>query len=277
MSEGAATIANAVLRVVRGLVTIERAAVRDAGHSQAFESYDTSLPSEPELVLVPAGSFIMGVPESESKREGTEFGDESARPQHRVTFSHSFLLGKYPVTRAEYAVFAWETGLNWQPPEFEQTERDPVVNVSFQDAIAYTEWLSRRTGHVYRLPSEAEWEYACRAGTRTARYWGEDAKPELANFDRKSTTEGGAHEANPWGVSDMLGNVWEWVQDVWHQNYHGSPEDGQAWIEHGDPDRRVMRGGSWNTSPSSGRAGSRVPVDPAGRADIAGFRIARTR
>src|SRR5271166_4993898 len=131
----------------------------------------------PEIVLIPAGSFVMGIPPEETKRERAPASwDDNASPQHTVTLARPFHLGKYPVTRGAFAAFARATGLAdqaWQEPGFAQTDEHPVVNVSHDDAVAYAAWLSRETGKDYRLPSEAEWEYAARAGTTTARFWGD--------------------------------------------------------------------------------------------------------
>jgi formylglycine-generating enzyme required for sulfatase activity len=228
------------------------------------------------MVFIQPGTFTMGVSQVESKREKTEDWDEHARPQHEVAIRHAFLLGKYPVTRGEYAEFARETNREWQPPDFEQTDRHPAVNVSFEDAVAYAAWLSRRTGRRYRLPSEAEWEYACRAGTKTARYWGDKPDRKRANVESRGTSEVEAYSPNPWGLHDMLGNVWEWIEDIWHENYAGAPDDGAAWIRDGDPGRRVLRGGSWNNNPRNSRAGNRDRNDTGNRNNNAHFRLAST-
>jgi formylglycine-generating enzyme required for sulfatase activity len=226
----------------------------------------------PEMVVIPKGSFIMGIPESESKRLG-ESRDKDARPRHRVTFRRPFLLGKFPVTRGEYAEFARQTHRPLRPPRARQTDRHPVVNVSFADAIAYAEWLSKQTGRSYRLPGEAEWEYACRAGTETARPWGDETNRKLANFGVKVTTEVDAYPPNPWGLHDMLGNTWEWVQDTWHENYVGAPVDGAPWI--GDASIRVQRGGSQGNVVSLIRSGVRVGWDARTQSVTLGFRLAR--
>jgi formylglycine-generating enzyme required for sulfatase activity len=165
------------------------------------------------MVLIPAGRFLMGVPEAESKREGTL--DLEARPQHLVTIARPFWLGRYPVTRGEYAAFANKTGRvrdPWTTLNFSQNDRHPVVNVHLGDALAYVARLSEQTGQTYRLPSEAEWEYAARAGTTTARYWGEDAgKPgEHSHFGSGGgTCPVGSFAPNAFGLHDTLGEVWE--------------------------------------------------------------------
>jgi formylglycine-generating enzyme required for sulfatase activity len=236
----------------------------------------------PEMVLIPAGRFLMGVPEAESKREGTSELDIAARPQHEVTISRPFWLGKYPVTRGEYAVFAAETGRSgesWSTLRFSQDDRHPVVNVSFEDAVAYVAWLNEKTGQTYRLPSEAELEYAARAGTTTARYWGKDAgRPgEHAHFGSgEGTCSVGSFKPNGFGLHDMLGNVWEWTADNWHADYTGAPSDGSAWTA-GGAASRVVRGGSWVNDAHVVRAAYRLQYDPAYRNGILGFRFARVQ
>jgi formylglycine-generating enzyme required for sulfatase activity len=154
-----------------------------------------------------------------------------------------------------------------------------VVCVSWENAKAYVAWLSQETGQPYRLLSEAEWEYACRAGTTTRYWWGDDPPtPEQANFGRnvRGTTEVGTYPANPWGLHDMHGNVWDWVEDCWNESYQGAPSDGSAWMS-GDCSRRVLRGGSWTYG---GRAVLRSAFRGRSFADFRsfnrGFRVART-
>ena len=230
----------------------------------------------PEMVRIEAGSFVMGIPEAETKKFGLSVFDGSARPLHKVTISRPFLLGRYPVTRGEYAVFARETNRPWSEPDFKQTDQHPAVMVGFDDAIAYAAWLSDRVGVTFRLPTEAEWEYACRAGTVTAQWWGDAPDVERANFRarRKGTTTVDAYEANPWGLRNMLGNVGEWCADRWHGDYTGAPSDGSVWIEDG-ASGRVVRGGSWVNIHGNSRAGHRDggSGDPS---PWVGFRLART-
>ena len=228
----------------------------------------------PDMVLIPRGAFMMGISPEESKREATEDWDKSARPRHEVTIRRPFLLGRFPVTVGEYAVFIKETNRVWNKPDFPQTDRHPAVNVGFADAIAYTEWLSERTLDRYRLPSEAEWEYACRAGTTTARYWGDEYDPKMANVEGHGTTEVGGFPANAWGLYDVLGNGFEWIEDRWHDTYRQAPVDGRAWITGRDP-CRVIRGGSRYSSHRSIRVGIRDRIGEAPRAWV-GFRLART-
>jgi formylglycine-generating enzyme required for sulfatase activity len=198
------------------------------------------------------------------------------------------------VTVGEWRVFVASTGwrasgeTDWDAPGFAQTDRHPVVGVNWFDAVRYVRWLSEATGKSYRLPSEAEWEYACRAGTKTAFSFGDTITTDQANYDgnftynggprgeyRRGTTPVGAFPANPWGLFDMHGNVWEWVQDVVHDNYDGAPLDGSAWDEGGDQARRILRGGSWLYNPRYLRSALRNGFSAALSNDIVGFRIVR--
>ncbi len=279
-------------------------------------------PDLPEMVLVPPGNYLRGVPTAESQREGTN--DDNARPVRWVTIQQPFWMGQYPVTWGEFAAFIDSTGhkmpneawtyepdakgawsyqkrdnRNWRNPGFKQTERDPVVCVSHDDALAYIAWLNQRTGGGYRLPSEAEWEYAARAGTETARYWGDGmeqahlyanlADQSLRNHmgpagDGRSFIDGddgyvftspvGSFKANGFGLHDVLGNVWEWCADAWHSSYEGAPTDGSAWAADGTA-ARVVRGGSWYGYAGYGRAADRGGYGPAFRFGFLGFRCAR--
>jgi formylglycine-generating enzyme required for sulfatase activity len=264
-------------------------------------------PTCPELVLIPPGSLTMGVPPEEDDREGVSRSyDDDARPSHKVTIAHAFWLGRYSVTRGEYGAFVEETGYQgggsfWHDPGFPQTDRDPVVDVSATDAAAYARWLSRKTGKAYRLPSEAEWEYAARAGTTSPRYWGDDLAAACtyanvadetlrknfqgqADKDRyfpcddgyANTSPAGTFQPNGFGLSDMLGNVWQWVADPWHDNYQGAPTDGSVWATEGATGRRVLRGGSWSGNPGGVRAGTRGKAEPGIRFNNGGFRVARS-
>ena len=227
---------------------------------------DIDAPWCPEMVVIPPGRFMRGSPTNEPS------------PQLFVTIAEPFALGRYPVTFDEYDEFAATTG---RVPPYDEgwgRGRQPVINVLWHDAQAYVAWLSERTGELYRLPSEAEWEYACRAGT-TSRYCsGDTMHPGLANYGRNvgRTTPVGQYPANAFGLRDMHGNVWEWCADVWHDNYEGAPIDGTAWLEGVDGHRRVMRGGSWADDRNHLRAADRQMNDPIGRSSIIGFRVART-
>jgi formylglycine-generating enzyme required for sulfatase activity len=256
----------------------------------------------PEMVLIPAGSFTMGSPASEKGH----FLDEE---QHSVTVAKPFLLSKYDVTRGEFAKFVAETHydakeagctgaagvafgtspkLNWESPGFTQTDRDPVVCVNWADAQAYVDWLSKKTGKPYRLPSEAEWEYAARAGTTTAYPWGNAPSHDNANYGEDDCCAGlvsgkdqwmntspvGSFPANGFGLYDMNGNVWQWTQDCYHASASGGSADGAASTA-GDCDLRMLRGGSWFFSPVLARSANRVWFNPVNRYVIIGFRVAR--
>jgi formylglycine-generating enzyme required for sulfatase activity len=269
----------------------------------------------PEMVMLPGGNAMIGIEDAEDEREGTPSGFRGrARPQHAVSI-RPFALGKYEVTRAEFSEFIAETGhvvdkgcavydgskwvkdpqRTWRDPGFAQTDRDPVVCASWDDAMAYVTWLARKTGKRYRLPSEAEWEYAARSGVSAARYWGNDSARacEFGNVADRSakdqfgawtvhdckdgqvrTAAVGAFRPNGFGLHDMLGNVWEWPQDCWNANYGGAPSDGRAWEDH-ECNRRVLRGGSWGDNPWSVRVGFRGRNSQGYRSDTAGFRVAR--
>ncbi|MBE9165243.1 MULTISPECIES: formylglycine-generating enzyme family protein [Microcoleaceae] len=205
-----------------------------------------------EMVHIRAGSFMMGAPSGE--------GDDDERPQHKVTFAQPFYLGKYPITQEQ-----WQAVMGNNPSYFKGGKR-PVENVSWDDAVSFCQKLSEKTGKIYRLPNEAEWEYACRAGTTTAFHFGETITPDLVNCDgnnpygaapkgfyRQETTPVGSFGPNAFGLYDMHGNIWEWCADPWHDNYNGAPSDGSSW-ETGRNDDRVLRGGSWNLNAVNCRA-----------------------
>ncbi len=212
---------------------------------------------ELEMVSIPGGSFMMGSPESEEGR----YEDES--PQHQVSVP-PFFLGKYPVTQQQY-----ETVMGNNPSRFKGANR-PVEWVSWNDATEFCRQLSRKTGRQYRLPSEAQWEYTCRAGTTTPFYFGETITTDLANYNgnhtygsgpkgiyREQTTDVGRFPPNAFGLYDMHGNVWEWCQDIWHDNYSGAPTDGSAWESGGDSSLRMLRGVSWYNLPRNCRCANR--------------------
>jgi formylglycine-generating enzyme required for sulfatase activity len=191
-------------------------------------------------------------------------------------------MGRYEVTFDEYDVFARLTG--GALPAYQEVwdrGRRPVSNVSWKDAVAYAEWLSKQTGKRYRLPTEAEWEYAARAGTETAYWWGNEVGKNRANcdgcgssWDGKQTAPVASFESNPWGLHDMAGNVWEWAQDCYHDSYEGVPADGSAW-EKGGCARRVIRGGSWDNDPRGVRSADRYRLVPDDRNSLLGFRLAQ--
>jgi formylglycine-generating enzyme required for sulfatase activity len=221
----------------------------------------------PEMVVIPSGEFQMG-----------------ERPAHRVQIPKPFALARYPATFDEYDRYAQAARRALPRDRGWGRGRQPVINVSWEDTLAYAEWLSKQTGKRYRLPTEAEWEYAARAGTTTAYWWGDEIGKNRANcdgcgsrWDDKQTSPVGSFAPNPWGLYDMLGNVWEWVQDCWHDRYEGAPGDGKAWETEGGGDcaRRVVRGGSWFDSPTYVRSALRNWLAPADRTDVLGFRLAQ--
>ena len=252
----------------------------------------------PALVTIPSGRFEMGSPEHE-RRIAMAAGAQKTwlareTPQHWVGIERPFAMGRYPVTVGEWRLFARAT--DWQPqgeidpeaPGFAQNDEHPVVGVTWFDACKYVAWLSDATGQRYRLPSEAEWEYACRAGTRTTFHVGDTIATTQANFDgtftynggprgefRRGTTPAGTFAPNSWGLHDMHGNVWEWVQDVVHDNYEGAPIDGSAWEIGGDNARRILRGGSWLYNPRYLRSALRNGFSAVLSNDIVGFRVVR--
>jgi formylglycine-generating enzyme required for sulfatase activity len=314
MSAGAAASlsSDTVLAAAARDMESEPRAARAPGHS--FKDCADC----PEMVVIPPGQFLMGADPGEEARENLsdEFRNRS-QPQHRVKVRR-FSAGKYEVTRGEYRVFAAETGRSahgcffwtgedyqidpardWRSPGYSQDDTHPVACVSWEDATAYAEWLSRKTGKNYRLPSEAEWEYAARAGTTTARFWGDDADmscahangadlralrqvPGAINWPVANCNDGyaytasvGSYRPNAFGLHDVLGNVWEWTQDCWNGNYSAAPTDGSAWAT-GDCFMRVVRGGSWDDSPATLRAAYRVGSPMVIRVYGRGFRVARS-
>ena len=234
-------------------------------------------PECPEMVVVGAGEFMMG------SRSGDGHDDE--RPRHRVRIPAAFAVGKYEVTFDEWDACVAGGGCQGYRPVDKGWGRGgrPVVSVSWRDAKAYVEWLRRRTGKGYRLLSEAEWEYAARAGTETAYWWGDGAGRNRANcdgcgsrWDHRGTAPAGSFEANGYGLHDVHGNIREWVEDCWHGNYRGAPGDGEAWVSGGNCSKHVLRGGSWDLAPGYLRSAFRSGYSTGTRIDDVGFRIART-
>ncbi len=278
----------------------------------------------PHMVVIPAGEFTMGSPASEAGR-GLDEG-----PQRVVSIARPFALERNEVTVAEFKRFVEETGYrteaerdtraqgcagfiyadpaarspaappftSWRNPGLAQAQADPhpVLCVSWNDASAFAQWLSKKTGKRYRLPTEAEWEYAARAGSSSSRYWGDD--PEQAcryanvadqsrfqtwSFGQKHectdghyfTAPAGGYAPNRFGLYDMIGNVWEWTEDCWNASYAGAPADGSAWLA-GDCTQRVLRGGSWSTVPRYARSATRFKNPADFRDNLTGFRLART-
>jgi len=252
---------------------------------QAYHYIETLGDVPLEMVAIPGGTFQMGSPETEDGHSG----DES--PQHWVTIK-PFFLGKYPITQAQWQAVAHLPQVNREldpdPSSFKGADR-PVEQVSWYDCVEFCARLSQYTGWNYRLPSEAEWEYACRAGTTTPFHFGETITTDLANYDgnytygagakgkyRGETTPVGSFQvANAFGLYDMHGNVWEWCLDQWHDSYEGAPSDGQAWIidNNNDNHSRLLRGGSWSFYPRYCRCALRGWDTPGFRLYNYGFRV----
>lgn len=226
----------------------------------------------PELVVVPAGEFLMGDLSGE--------GLDRERPVHEVAIGQPFAIGKYEVTFEDYERFLGSAAA----PGDEGWGRGsrPVINVSWTDAMEYVSWLSAETGQHYRLPSEAEWEYAARAGSATAFSWGDEVGESLANCANCGSAWGGRQSApvgsfpaNAWGLHDMHGNIWEWVRDCSNDNYVGAPSDGSAW-EAGDCAKRVVRGGSFYFGAKIARSSNRFSLPGNLGYSLFGFRVARS-
>ena len=226
----------------------------EAGH----EFQDRNCGECPEMVVVGSGSYVMGSPYGEEGRDGDE------GPRHEVRIGKMFAVGKYEVTFAEWDACVAGGGCGGYRLDDEGWGRGdrPVINVSWEDARAYVSWLSRETGVSYRLLSEAEWEYVARGGTEGPFHYGGTITTDKANYDgsytygsgregvyREKTMAVGRFPGNDFGLHDVHGNVWEWVEDCWHVDYEGAPEDGSAWVTGGDCSRRVLRGGSWLSKP----------------------------
>jgi len=236
------------------------------------------------MVKIPAGSFLMGSPTDEPER--LEYED----PQHEVTLG-SFFMAQTPITQAQWrAVAGWqkvERDLKPDPSQFNGANR-PVEQVSWHEAMEFCRRLSQRTGQRYGLPSEAQWEYACRAGSTTPFHFGATLTPELANYDsnhvygngpkgtyREQTIDVASFPANGWGLHDMHGNVWEWCEDHWHDSYNFAPGDDQAWLipAAADDEPRLLRGGSWYNNPGFCRSACRYVIHPGSRSYFIGFRV----
>ena len=245
----------------------------------------------PPMIVIPAGKFSMGSTEKESGRVATE------GPQHVVTIARPFALGKYEVTFDDWEACVADKRCNRLDDSGFGRGKRPVINVAYEDAGYYIIWLSEKTGQKYRLPTEAEWEYAARAGSDAPRFWGgaNDHACQYANVftaktmakykdaDRSAfkcddgyveTAPVGKFKPNAFGLHDMLGNVWEWVQDCWNASYVGAPADGSLW-DTGECTKRVVRGGGWYYGPSNVRAARRVQTAPTRRSNDLGFRVAR--
>ena len=231
----------------------------------------------PEMVEVSGGRFMMGAVSGDTDATADE------DPRHRVNFRRQFHVGKYEVTRGQYRAFASSTnrmkntGCNWESPGFSQTDNHPVVCISWDDANAYVGWLQAITGKAYLLLSESQWEYVARAGTTSKYRFGDTITTQQANFSgsENGTTPVGNYSANSFGLHDLHGNAWEWVEDCWHENYNNAPINGFSWGEENDGDcsNRVLRGGSWNNTASALRSSNRENSPRGQRDNIYGFRI----
>jgi formylglycine-generating enzyme required for sulfatase activity len=228
----------------------------------------------PEMVVIPAGTFKMGA----------TMGGLGEEPVHTVRIEQTFAIGRYPITFDEYDQFASATSRSLPDDGSWGRGRQPAINVSWDDAVEYAKWLSGQTRKRYRLPTEAEWEYAARGGTETDYWWGNEMKSGMANCDDgdgrwggKQTSPVGSFQPNPFGLYDTAGNVWEWVEDCWHQDYEGAPPEGSAWLEAngGNCGQRVMRGGSWGYEPGSLRTSCRDWMYADDWIDYVGFRLAQ--
>ena len=261
----------------------------------------------PELVVVPAGTFRMGSTTGQADERPVHEVRLDAFALGRYEVARREYWAFLVATEHESAGCSlvdgdgrldWNSGASWRRPGFEQDDSHPAVCVSWADAQAYVNWLSEETGERYRLPSEAEWEYGARANTVTERYWDSASGPQCdyANSGDRALLERvggwplpvvncvdgaartapvGSYEANEFGLHDALGNVWEWTADCWHDGYQGAPGDGSAWTLGGDCDRRVLRGGSWETVPSGLRSANRYRNDDNRGSALVGFRVVR--
>jgi formylglycine-generating enzyme required for sulfatase activity len=264
----------------RGVYPLTADKERALNPKDAFKECDAC----PEMVVVPAGRFTMGSPEAEESHLDPE------DPQHLVTFAQPFAAGAFAVTFDEWDACVADGGCDGYRPSDQGWGRGrrPVINVSWHDAQTYVEWLSRKTGKTYRLLSEAEREYAARAGTDTPFWWGGSISTEQANYDgnlvygrgakgeyRQRTVPVDSFQPNPWGLYQVHGNVLEWTEDCSNDSYNGAPSDGSAWIS-GDCSRRALRGGAWYYSPDFTRSAFRVRLYSVNRTSTQGFRVGRT-
>ncbi|NEZ60332.1 SUMF1/EgtB/PvdO family nonheme iron enzyme [Adonisia turfae] len=274
------------------VVTVDRKGTVNHREQKSAAYYRADLGSGVylDLVKIPWGRFWMGSPDSETDRFDRE------GPQHKVQVPE-FYMGKYPVTQRQWRAVSLlddvDIELKPDPSQFKGDSR-PVERVSWYETVEFCQRLARHTGAEYRLPSEAEWEYACRAGTATSFHFGATITTELANYRgtdakeygwsgsygagpkgeyRQQTTDIGRFSANAFGLYGMHGNVYDWCQDHWHDNYDGAPTDGSAWITDNEQARRVVRGGAWNYSPRYCRSAYRVNGTPGYRVNYIGFRV----
>jgi formylglycine-generating enzyme required for sulfatase activity len=225
----------------------------------------------PALVSLPGGTFEMG----------SNSDDPAERPVHRVSIGHPFAIGKYEVTIEQWNACADTNGCPRIDIEGNASKTAPIRNLSWDDAQVYVKWLTKTTGKTYRLPSEAEWEYAARGGTTTTYWWGNEMRKGYADckdcgepWRKDSPVNVGSFIPNPFGLFDMNGSVWEWVGDCWHSSYKGAPADGRVWDEAGCP-MRVIRGGSWPDGAAYMQSSTRFKYSPSVRQSQNGMRVAR--
>jgi formylglycine-generating enzyme required for sulfatase activity len=243
-------------------------------------------PDCPDMVVIPAGTFDMGSTGSDEKDE---------KPEHRVAIDLPFAMGKIEITRGQFAAFVSASGYkagakclmlagyeweefsgNWLDPGYSQDDSHPAACISWNDAQAYVQWLSHLTGKTYQLPTESKWEYACRAGEQIE-YCGSDKVDSVAWYDQnsdKTTHPAAAKQANAFGLYDMSGNVGEWIEDIYHDDYRSAPSDGSAWG--GNSAKHVLRGGSWIQYRNGARSAFRSVSAPEYRYFDSGFRVVRT-
>jgi formylglycine-generating enzyme required for sulfatase activity len=241
----------------------------------------------PEMVAVPAGQFIMGA------RDGEPGSTPDERPQHKVDFAQPFSVGRFPVTFNEWDACVAARGCSYRPSDQRWGRgRQPVINILWDDAKEYVAWLSRTTGRTYRLLSESEREYVARAGTTTVYWWGDSFEPAQANcalgnrelspvstndlqqpLERPLPVQSFA--PNPWGLYQVHGNVYDWVEDCWNDNYDGAPSDGSAWMS-GNCNRHVLRGGAFSRNVQTARSAARIWFGSSNRIIYMSVRVART-
>jgi len=261
---------------IPGLASAQGSCNATGANDTPSRVFQDKLPGDglgPVMIAIKPGSFVMG--------DRQNVGKSYEKPVHEVTIGHCLSLGKYPVTFAEYDRFTAATGkplvgdYNWG------RDNRPVINVNLSDAQEYTQWLSHQTGHKYRLPSEAEREYAARAGTPSIYPWGDEIGRGNAHCkgcditpNKKMTAPVGQLPPNPWGLHDMHGNIWELTADCWNYTYDNAPTDGSAWRS-GDCTRSVLRGGSWGDIPGDLRSSTRLRSYSGTRTIVIGFRVVR--
>ena len=223
----------------------------------------------PEMVVLPAGTFMMG----------SNTGNSDERPVHQVTIPRPFAVGKFELTFTEWDACVTAGGCAHKAKDRGWGRaRRPVIDVNWNDAQAYLKWLNRKTGKSYRLLSEAEWEYAAQGGANSQVLGKGNANCDGcgSRWDDKQTAPAGSFRPNGFGLHDMLGNVWEWTQDCWQENYTGAPSDGSAWTSV-NCTFRVLRGGSWGGNPRHVRSADRSRGSPESRSSFKGFRVSRTQ